>query len=441
MGDETIFAVATGRVRAGIAIIRVSGSRTRAAVQALTGRVCPKPRIATRRHFQNAAGEMLDDGLVIWFPQPASFTGEDVAEFHLHGGRSVVNGVLSALAVVPGLRSAEPGEFSRRAVLNGKIDLTEAEGIADLIAAETAMQRRQALRQVAGDLSQKYDAWRDCLLQMTARLEVAIDFSDEDIPEGLEEEVLAAGDALAREIEYHLDSAERGKRLRDGIDIVVLGAPNAGKSALVNALAHREVAIVSPRPGTTRDILEVPLDMGGFPVLLCDTAGLRETSDEIEAEGARRAEQRGQIADVRIRVIDGQLFVASKEAKWPVPGPGEIVVISKADLWECSPRPDHGSVIAVSSHSGKGLAALRHKIETELDQRFGTGLGIAPTRQRHQEGLRACVAALRRMHDQSAIELRAEELRGAAFALGRITGRVDIEEVLGAIFAEFCLGK
>lgn len=424
-------------------MVRVSGPAAGAAIERLTGRPLPPARRAARRRLVDPAGDVLDDGLVLWFPGPGSFTGEDVGEFHLHGGRSVINGVLEALGVIPGLRGAEPGEFTRRAVVNGKLDLTGAEAIGDLVAAETAEQRRQALRQLDGELARLYDGWRQRLLWAQAHLEVAIDFSDEEIPSDLQAVVTAEVAGLSAEIERHLAQAAQARRLREGIEIVVVGPPNAGKSTLVNALARREVAIVSPRPGTTRDVLEVPLDLGGFPVILCDTAGVQETADEIEAEGVRRAQARAVAADLRIVVHDG--------ASWPVDGmlagdgaaaEDTINVVSKWDLQEGEPAQRSGSAaIAVSAQSGFGLDRLRARIEAELDRRFASSGMAAPTRERHQDGLRACLAALRRLGQAAEIELAAEELRTAAHALGRITGRVDVESLLDVIFAEFCLGK
>lgn len=442
MADDTIFALATGRIRAGIAIVRVAGPAAGRAVEQMTGRAPPLPRRASRRRVYDSNGELLDDGLLLWFPAPRSFTGDDVAEFHLHGGRSVVTSVLERLATIPGLRTAEPGEFTRRSVINGKLDLTEAEALADLVAAETATQRRQALRQLDGDLERLYEGWRQRLLRALAHLEAAIDFSDEEIPGDLQAQVVGATAGLAEEIDRHLIRGAQARRLREGIEVVVVGSPNAGKSTLVNALARREVAIVSPRPGTTRDVLEVPLDLAGFPVILCDTAGLHRTTDEIEAEGVRRAEARAAAADLRLVVCDGAIWPALDPFRAPDNAGADLVVVSKWDLRRSeSTVSDDDRVVAVSALTGFGLDRLRQRIETELEKRFGSGDVSAPTRARHQEGLRACVAALRRMDGQREIELAAEELRAAAQALGRITGRVDVEDVLDVIFAEFCLGK
>jgi tRNA modification GTPase TrmE len=441
MADDTIFALATGRVRAGLAVIRVSGPSAGRAIERMTARPVPEGRRAARRRLQDGDGEVLDEGLVLWFPGPGSFTGEDVAEFHLHGGRSVVEGMLQALGVIPGLRSAEPGEFTRRAVINGKMDLTAAEAIADVVAAETAEQRRQALRQLDGELARLYDTWRQRLLRAQAHLEVAIDFSDEDIPGDLITGVRAEAAAVAAEFAHHLVQAGQGRRLREGIEIVLVGAPNAGKSTLVNALAEREVAIVSPRPGTTRDVLEVALDFGGFPVVLCDTAGLQDASDEIEAEGVRRARARAAGADLRLIVYDGALWPSGISGLAGEIAAGDVRVVSKWDLQVGTVASPENGAIAVSAQSGFGLERLRQLIVRELELRFAAAGCVAPTRERHLEGLRAALSALRRFEEATAIEFMAEDLRAAAQALGRITGHVDVEAVLDVIFAEFCLGK
>lgn len=442
MADDTIFALATGRVRAGLAVVRVSGPSAGRAIERLTAKPLPESRRAVLRRLRDSGGEVLDEGLVLWFPAPGSFTGEDVAEFHLHGGRSVVDGVLQALGLIPGLRSAEPGEFTRRAVINGKMDLTAAEAIADVVAAETTEQRRQALRLLDGELARLYDTWRQRLLRAQAHLEVAIDFSDEDIPDDLIAGVRAEAAVVAEAFERHLVLAGQGRRLREGIEIVLVGPPNAGKSTLVNALAEREVAIVSPRPGTTRDVLEVALDFGGFPVVLCDTAGLQDTVDEIEAEGVRRAQARAAGADLRLVIYDGALWPAGESGLSGDRDGNDVVVISKWDLQigDGMALADSG-VISVSAQSGFGLDRLRHRITAELERRFAARGEVPPTRERHLEGLRAGLAALRRMEHATEIELMAEELRTAAQALGRITGHVDVESVLDVIFAEFCLGK
>ena len=288
--DDTIFAMASGRGRAGVAVLRLSGPRAADALRRLTSLDLPAPRQASLRHFRDPrTGETLDRGLAIWFPAPRSYTGEDVVELHLHAGAAVVTGVAEALAAMPGLRPAEPGEFTRRAFLNGKLDLTSAEGVADLVAAETAAQRRQALGQMEGTLARLYEDWRGRLVKALALVEAGIDFADEDVPVGVIDAGRATALALEREIRLHLADGHRGERLRDGVSVAILGPPNAGKSTLLNRLAQRDAAIVSPVAGTTRDVIDIDIDLDGYPVRIADTAGLRPTGDAIEAEGVRRA--------------------------------------------------------------------------------------------------------------------------------------------------------
>ncbi len=439
---QTIFALASGRGRAGIAVIRVSGPEAGTALQRLAGRL-PPPRRATRAAIREEAGDLLDDGLILWFPAPASFTGEDVAEFHVHGGRAVTLGLLEVLGRCPGLRPAEPGEFSQRAFANGKMDLTAAEGLADLVEAETAAQRRQALRQMQGALATLYDDWQTRLLQALAYAEAAIDFADEDIPADLEASVAQGLRALAVELAAHLDDAKRGERLRDGIEVAIIGAPNAGKSSLLNAFAGRAAAIVSPHPGTTRDVIEVALDLGGYPVLLADTAGIRDGTDPVEQEGVARARARAHSADIRLAVFDG--------AVWPHTDPGttalidetSLVVLNKADLLELSGqyRIAGRSPLLVSALTGHGITELIDGLEAAVAERFPVAGAPAPSRARHRAALNACLEAVRRADAAASVELLAEDLREAAAALGRITGQVDVEQVLDVIFRDFCIGK
>ncbi len=444
MADETIFALASGRMRAGIAVVRISGSGAPLAARALAGDIVFPARKLVRARLRGRKGEPLDDALVVAFPAPFSFTGEDVIELHLHGGAAVVEGVLGALATLPGLRPAEPGEFSRRAFGNGKFDLTAAEGLADLLAAETARQRSQALRQMAGSLSTIYDGWRRRLVEALAHAEAAIDFSDEDIPLDLEVGVSAEVTALAGEVSRHLDDGRRGERLRDGMVIAIAGAPNAGKSSLFNALIRRDAAIVSAEPGTTRDVLEAALDLDGYPATLADTAGLRDVGGGIEAEGVRRARHRLATADLKLVVFDG--------AHWPRLDAGtvalldkdSIAVISKADLsgvdttTKIAGRP----ALAVSVVNGAGLDELKRTLAKEAAYRLN-GNGEAPvlTRVRHRCALEQCLEALRRYGECRETAIGAEELRAAAYALGTITGRVDVEGILDVVFRDFCIGK
>jgi tRNA modification GTPase len=415
----------------------MSGPQAGPALAALVGGL-PPPRVA--RHVRVCdpdSREPLDDALVLWLPGPASATGEDVAELHLHGSRAVVVAIMSVLGR-QGLRLAEPGEFTRRAFLNGKLDLVQAEAVADLTAAETEAQRRQALRQLNGSLGALYGDWSNRLLRLLAHLEAAIDFPDEDLPPETEQRAMADTAALTEAIAAHLADGHRGERLRDGIVIAILGPPNAGKSTLLNHLARRDVAITSPIAGTTRDIIEVAVDLAGYPVVLADTAGLRDSCDAIEQEGLRRARARAQSAQLRLFVFDA---VRPEDAQgataWP--GPDTLTVANKIDLLEDTAVVPAGA-FGVSAVSGAGMPELLGVLAARIAADYD---GVAPllTRARHREALETAAMALRRSLGQSLVELRAEDLRLAWRSLGRITGRVDVEDLLDVIFADFCLGK
>ena len=381
------------------------------------------------------SGEELDDGLALWFPAPHSVTGEDVAELHLHGSRAVLAAVMAALSRRR-LRLAEPGEFTRRAFLNNKLDLTQAEAVADLASAETEAQRRQALRQLDGHLGALYRGWGERLLRLLAHLEAAIDFPDEELPPEIEAEVAASTRALTDEIEVHLADRHRGERLRDGIAVAILGPPNAGKSSLLNVLARREAAITSPIAGTTRDVIEVAIDLAGYPVVLADTAGLRDSADVIEQEGLRRALKRAEDAELRLFVFDATRPEDSRGAA-PWPGPDTLLVANKIDL--ARERIGAGA-IAVSALTGDGLPELIAALSSRIAQFYDVATPVL-TRARHREALEMALAALRRSLDADLPELRAEDLRLAWRSLGRITGRVDVEDLLDVIFRDFCLGK
>ena len=387
-------------------------------------------------------GDAIDRGLVLWFPGPHSATGEDLAEFQVHGGRAVVAELLAALGRVDGLRPADRGEFTRRAVLAGKLDLTAAEGIADLIAAETAEQRRQALHQSDGALASLYDGWRTRLLSCVAHAEADLDFADEDLPGGLTDAVREVAEELAEEIAVHLGDGHRGERLRDGVGVAILGAPNVGKSSLLNRLAGRDVAIVSSTAGTTRDVLEVHLDLDGYPAVVWDTAGLREAADEIEAEGIRRARARADAAEIRIIVVDAAATAPMADAEWlPADRADQetIVVANKADL---TGGAFLGSAaIGISAKTGFGFDALLTELGAAAARKCGGGNGPALTRARHRTALEHALAAIRSATAGDVAELIAEDLRTALSCLGRITGRVDVEEVLDVVFRDFCIGK
>jgi len=444
-GLETIYALSSAAGRAGVAVVRISGPAARMTVEALSGRPPGRPREAVLRQLADPAdGSAIDHALVLWFEGPQSFTGEDVAEFHVHGGRAVVAGLLGALAGQPGLRAAEAGEFTRRAFENGKLDLTAVEGLADLIEAETAAQRRQALRQMDGALGWLYEDWRSRLVRILAYAEAEIDFPDEEVPGDLSRQLLPEAEALASEIRIHLDDGGKGERLREGVEVVILGPPNAGKSSLLNRLAGREAAIVSEEAGTTRDIVEVRLDIGGVPVTLADTAGLREAGGAIEREGIRRALMRAEKADLRIMVdargADGRI---EGDSGMIVTGAAtdDIWVLNKADLG--GDRPE--GFISVSARTGEGMEELISALAARVGSIGEAAEHPMITRARHREGLRTCLSALERgcegLSQERPVELLAEDLRLAARALGRITGRVDVEDLLDVVFHDFCIGK
>lgn len=446
---DTVFAVASAPGRGGVAVLRISGPAAGGALEALSRRPLPPPRRATLARLRDpASGEPIDSGLVLWFPGPASFTGEDVVELHVHGGRAVVAAIGEALSSLPGLRPAEPGEFTRRAFENGRLDLTEAEAVADLVAAETEAQRRQALRQMEGALGRLYEGWRARLTRALAHMEAEIDFPDEDLPEGVGSAARPELAALAGEIRAHLDDGHRGERLRDGISVAILGAPNAGKSSLLNALARRDAAIVSERAGTTRDVVEVGLDLGGYPVTVADTAGLREAEDEVEAEGVRRALARAERADLRIAVFDATRLPEVDPRTAALVDADTVVVLNKVDalapgvgaapMFHVKPPPD---ALRVSAATGAGIPALLERLSELVARRYAVGPSPALTRARHRSALEGCRDALLRALDAPLPELAAEDVRLAARALGRITGRVDVEDLLDVIFRDFCIGK
>jgi tRNA modification GTPase len=478
---DTIYALSSGRPPAAIAVVRISGPRAGDALTALSGKT-PAARKATLARVRGRDGEIIDDALALWFPGPHSETGEDVAELQLHGGRAVVAAVFAALSRLEGLRPAEAGEFTRRAFENGKLDLTAVEGLADLVMAETEGQRRQAFRQMAGALGGRAENWRAQLIQALALIEARIDFSDEaDVPQDLVTPALHIARSLEGEIASALADGGRGERLREGLVVAIAGPPNAGKSTLLNRIAKREAAIVSPYAGTTRDVIEVHLDLGGLPVTLLDTAGIRETDDPVELEGVRRARERASNADLVLWVVDAN---ESARDRWlpHVEKTPVWLVRNKADLIqrdntsnelsrqnnasnELSGRTNRSlkNVVneslkdknefefnwnelefEISAVTGEGFASLLIQLERYAEHFLAGAESALVTRERHRRALGDVLAALRRSlrSDMSRHEdLLAEELRIAARALGRLTGRVDVEEVLDVIFRDFCIGK
>jgi tRNA modification GTPase len=436
--DQTIFALSSGRPPSAIAIARVSGPQAGKVATALVGKL-PSPRLATHALLRDVGQRPIDDAVVLWFPAPASATGEDVAEFHVHGGRAVLTALFSAIAEFENVRPAEPGEFTRRAFENGKLDLTEAEGLDDLIHADTDRQRRQALRQLKGLLGDKARDWRAQIIEASALLEAGIDFSDEgDVPEELIAPALARVEALLTEIGEVLSAEGRGERLRDGLVVAIAGPPNVGKSTLMNLLARREVAIVSPHAGTTRDIIEVQLDLDGYPVTVIDTAGIRQTDDPVEQEGVRRARARAAAADLVLWLSDPADAAIEHEAAVPV-----WAVRNKIDLAASGqPLAEQGR-FHISASRGDGVPELITALVGFAQEFFGRGEGGLISRTRQRKLLQETAASLRRCTEVigQGEELAAEELRSAAHSLGRLLGRVDVEDILDVIFREFCVGK
>lgn len=428
--DAPIFALASAQGRGALAILRLSGAGMDTIVRALAGKL-PPSRQASLLRLRNQANETLDHALVLWFPAPRSFTGENCAELHLHGGRAVLQAVTDTLLIL-GARPAQPGEFSRRAFLNGKMDLLEAEAIADLVAAETESQRRQALRQMQGALSHLMQDWAKRLRRILAFQEALIDFPDEDLPPAVEAELAAELAALRAAMTTHIHDHHRGERLREGLMIAVAGAPNVGKSSLVNILAGQDVAIVSPLPGTTRDTLEVRLDLGGVLATLVDTAGLRDTDDLIESEGVRRARRRLEDADLVLSVFD-----ASNPQPETLATQAPVLIIAN----KCDLAPAPSDILAVSALTGAGLDKLRSTLVEQV-RALVEHAGPPPlTRERHRAALIDTVAALDAALEAPLPELRAEDLRMALLHLGRITGHVGVEDLLDTIFGSFCIGK
>lgn len=427
---DTIYALATAQGRAGVAVVRISGPQAHEACIHLCGDL-PEPRRSALRVLTGADGVKLDEALVLVFPHGGSFTGEAVVELHLHGSTAVVAAVLRELSDLPGLRAAEAGEFTRRALENGRLDLAQVEGLADLIDAETEAQRQQALRVLSGDLGRLAEGWRRDLIRAAALLEATIDFADEDVPVDVTPEVSDLLHSVQADLRRQSAGVATAERIRTGFEVAIVGAPNVGKSTLLNALAGREAAITSEYAGTTRDVIEVWMDLGGIPVTLLDTAGLRETSDVVEGIGITRARERAALADLRVFLIDGE------DQPDLSPEPEDIVVRAKADLLQ-------DKAGAVSGISGEGIESLVGEITSRLSGRL-SGLGIA-TRERHRVAMLRAVSALddaarHLLLGPVAYELTAEELRQAIRALESLVGRVDVENLLDEIFSSFCVGK
>nr|WIE92306.1 tRNA uridine-5-carboxymethylaminomethyl(34) synthesis GTPase MnmE [Mesorhizobium sp. WSM4875] len=432
---ESIVALSSGRLPAGIAVIRISGPKTRFVIETIAGGGI-KDRFATLRKLMASDGSVIDHGLVVFFPGPSSFTGEDVGEFHVHGSRAVAAKMLETLTGFAGVRHAQPGEFTRRAFLNGKLDLVETEALADLVNAETEAQRRFAVRNAEGAQSELYSGWRRRLIQARAMIEAEIDFADEeDVPGSVSKAVWTDVAAMADEIERHIQGFKSAEIIRDGFEVVILGAPNAGKSSLFNALAQREAAIVTDEPGTTRDLLEVVLDLHGMRVRVVDTAGLREAAGKVETIGIERARAKAGGADLVLLLED----MVDPQPVGAVPtGVPLLRIGTKTDLMGAR-RGAHD--LAISSKDGTGISELLDEIAGRAAAAVGGAGEILPSRLRHIELLEEAKDFLLAALSGQSLELRAEELRVATDRLGRIIGAVDVEDMLDVIFSQFCIGK
>ena len=444
--SNTIYALASARGQAGVAVVRVSGPQAFESLKLLSdNKDFPFRKAILCKLIRPVSRETLDQAITIAFNAPHSYTGEDVVEYHLHGGRAVIDGVLGALSAQKNHRMAEAGEFTRRAFENGKMDLTEAEAVADLIHAETALQKDQALSQMGGALADMYEDWRVRLTKILAYVEAELEFPDEDMPDDILDTIRPQIETLGADIDVHLNDNRRGERLRDGIHVAVIGAPNAGKSSLVNALAQRDVAIVSDIAGTTRDVIEAHLDIGGYPVILSDTAGLRpdqignEGQDSIESEGIKRALKTAENADIRVIVYDGTSKTLDEHSYALEKQDNTIAIINKADQAVVLDHPDN--LLRISVNDNENIAKFLSLLTESIESLVGVSEAPALTRQRHREALTACRASLERCMNAALPELTAEDLRLSIRDLGRITGKVDVEDLLDVVFRDFCIGK
>jgi len=442
----TIYALSTGPGVSGIAVVRVSGKETAEVVKQLIGDDLPVPRVATLKKLKNSnTNEMIDEGVVIWFPGPSSYTGEDLAEFHVHGSRAVVSALHSSISGIKNCRLAEPGEFTKLAFQNGKINLLKAEGIADLVSAETEIQRKQAVEIMNGKSSDKFNSWRAKLLKILAHVEAKIDFPDEDLPKGILDEIQKTSNQVFKEIEKVLDDQKVGERIREGFKIAIVGPTNAGKSSLLNYLSKRDVAIVSEIAGTTRDVIETHLNLDGYPVVVSDTAGIRESKNEIEKKGIKLALNRAEDADLKLIIVDAKSVDFTSVLKELI-DENAILVVNKSDLLVGNinnelKKHDH---ILVSIKNNLNLNKLILKIKKKLENKFISYGDILITRERHRQHLEQCISHLKNFKNKNGSEdydKAAEDLRLATRHLGMIVGKVDVEEILGSIFNDFCIGK
>ncbi|WP_145596570.1 tRNA uridine-5-carboxymethylaminomethyl(34) synthesis GTPase MnmE [Candidatus Pelagibacter sp. FZCC0015] len=442
----TIYALSSGPGISGVAVIRISGKETSSIIRLLTGKAIPKPRVATLRNINKInTSEPIDEGLILWFPGPESYTGEDMAEIQVHGSKAVVDALHSSLSNIENCRLAEPGEFTKLAFQNGKIDLLKAESIADLISSETEIQRQQAIKTMNGKSAYQFNFLREKLLKILSHVEAKIDFPDEDLPNNILDQIKNSSDEVIIKIKKILDDQKVGERIREGFKIAILGPTNAGKSSLINYLSNRDVAIVSEIAGTTRDVIETHLNIDGYPVIISDTAGIRESKDEIEKKGIKLSLNRAEEADLKLVVVDAKILDFTDILKGLL-DENAILVINKSDLLEKDIDPEiiKTNHVLISIKENKNIEELILKIKNNLKNKFISSDDILITRERHRQHLQQCLNHLNNFNQKKEIEdydKAAEDLRLATRHLGMIVGKVDVEEILGSIFNDFCIGK
>ncbi len=442
----TIYALSSGPGISGIAVIRVSGINTSKIVKMLTGSQLPTPRVATVKKFnKNGGKELIDEGVLIWFPAPNSYTGEDLAEFHVHGSRAVIEAMHSAISKTKKCRLAEPGEFTKRAFQNGRINLLKAESIADLISSETEIQRRQALKIMSGKTSDKFNLWREKLLKILSHVEAKIDFPEEDLPKNIINKIQKTSTSVLKEIKIALDDKGVGERIREGFKIAIVGPPNSGKSSLLNYLSKRDVAIVSEIAGTTRDVIETHLNLDGYPVIVSDTAGIRRSKNEIEKRGIKIALKRAENADLKVVIVSAKKPDFTGVLK-SLLTKNAILAVNKSDLinGKLNNKFKKYDYVLISIKNDLNLNKLIKKIKSKLKHKFTTSEDILITRERHRQNLIMCVEYLEKFNKKKSIQdfdKAAEDLRLATRHLGMIVGKIGVEEMLGSIFNDFCIGK
>jgi tRNA modification GTPase len=442
----SIYALSTGPGISGIAVVRVSGKETSKVIELLTGKNVPKPRVATLRKISKInTSELIDEGIILWFPGPESYTGEDMAEIQVHGSKAVIDAIHTSISKIENCRLAEPGEFTKLAFQNGKINLLQAESIADLISSETEIQRQQAIKIMNGKSGDQFNFLRDKLLKILSHVEAKIDFPDEDLPNDILKEIKKSSDEVLRNIEKILNDQKVGERIREGFKIAILGPTNAGKSSLLNHLSNRDVAIVSEIAGTTRDVIETHLNIDGYPVIVSDTAGIRESKNEIEKKGIKLSLNRAEEADLKLVVVDAKNLDFTDVLK-SLLDQNAILVINKSDLLETDIDPEIKKLnhVLISIKENLNIDELILKIKNNLKNKFITSDDILITRERHRQHLEQCLEHLKNFNKKNEVEdfdKAAEDLRLATRHLGMIVGKVDVEEILGSIFNDFCIGK